>query len=94
MYTLHIKSAKHLAVNVVINANGNVSDADATLLAGDADNNNIVDVDDLARLIESFDADPSFPNWLGGIADFDGDQVVTVDDLSLFIQNFDASGAD
>jgi hypothetical protein len=53
-----------------------------------------VDVDDLAKLIETFDAGPGDPNWQNGIADFTCNEVVDVDDLSLLIQNFDAEGDD
>lgn len=49
-------------------------------------------MDDLALLIQSFDADPTSPNWNGGVADFNGDNIVSVDDLSLLIRNFDAEG--
>jgi uncharacterized membrane protein len=92
-YTLHIKGSKWLAKNVAVNAsNGDVANVNATLLGGDADNNNLVDVEDLAVLIASFDAAPSDPNWNNGKADFDCNDIVDVEDLALLIRNFDADG--
>ena len=66
----------------------------ATLLAADANNDNIVDVNDLALLIESFDAGLYDSNWNEGRADFNCDDLVAVDDLALLIQNFDKRGDD
>jgi hypothetical protein len=89
-YTVHIKGRKWLAKNLVVDfTSGDVSGLNLTLLGGDANNDNSVDVDDLALFIESFDADPFASNWNGGVADFDCDNVVSVDDLDLLIRNFD-----
>jgi hypothetical protein len=92
-YTVWIKGSKWLAKTVSVNvSSGDVSNVSATLLAADATNDNSVDVNDLAAFIAAFDADPSAPNWNGGIADFNCDDLVAVDDLALLIQNFDKSG--
>lgn len=60
-------------------------------LAGDANDDNAVDVLDLSILIEAFDAGLGDPNWNPG-ADFNNDGGVDVFDLDLLISNFDAVG--
>ena len=70
----------------------NYTGATQLLRGGDADNSNLVDVLDLNLLVQSFDADPSSPNWLNGKADFNGDDLVDVLDLALIIRNFDQEG--
>jgi hypothetical protein len=64
-----------------------------TLIGGDANNDNSVDVFDLDALIQAFDATPDNSNWNGGAADFNGDGSVDVFDLDLLIRNFDLAGA-
>jgi hypothetical protein len=102
-YVVHIKGKKWLAANVNVNTmSGNVTGVTALLRAGDADDSNLVDVDDLDRFIQAFDAerdtdpnttgDQPSPNWDEN-ADFNGNGIVDVDDLSLLIRNFDAEGA-
>lgn len=80
--------------NVSTIGGNNVLNLRVFLKAGDANDDNIVDVDDLAILIESFDAGPADPNWRDGKADFTCDELVDVNDLALLIQNFDATGDD
>ena len=61
-YTLHIKSAKHLATNVSVDTtNGNVSGVTAFLPAGDANNDNSVDSTDFGVLIGAYGSDGSIP---------------------------------
>jgi hypothetical protein len=92
-YTVHIKGMKWLAKNLSVNCtSGDVSGLNLTLLGGDANNDNIVDLEDLAAFIEAFDADPVAANWNDGVADFNCDNVVSVDDLDILIRNFDAEG--
>lgn len=94
-YTVKIKGAKWLAKSVTVDGtNGDVTGVNATLLAGDANNDNSVDVLDLDVLIQSFDATPDAPNWLDGAADFNCDASVDVLDLDLLIRNFDQTGDD
>lgn len=92
LYKLAIKGSKWLRRTIDLDASSNVSGLSVTLLGGDATGDNIVDVEDLATLITSFDADPFASNWDGGKADFNCDQVVSVDDLDLLIRNFDVQG--
>jgi hypothetical protein len=94
-YELSVKSPRYLRSNIVFDSTTNPANNLMIFLpAGDANDDNIVDIDDLAALIEAFDADPSSPNWNGGVADFNGDNLVSVDDLSLLIRNFDRQGDD
>lgn len=93
-YTVRIKGDRWLAETCPVNTTGaNATNVRATLLAGDANDDNMVDVNDLAVLIEAFDATPSDPNWNGGTADFNCDSLVDVNDLALLIRNFDRAGA-
>jgi hypothetical protein len=92
-YTLNVKGAKYLGANVAVDTtSGDASVTIPTLLAGDANNDNIVDVEDLSALISAFDATALDPNWNGGVADFNGDYIVDVEDLSILIRNFDSEG--
>lgn len=94
-YQLAVRGDKWLQRVVTVNTtNGNVTNLAILLLGADANGDNIVDVLDLAALIASFDADPSYPNWNGGIADFNSNGLVDVDDLDLLIRNFDQVGDD
>jgi hypothetical protein len=91
-YTLHIKGAKWLAKNVSVNlTGGDVSGVTATLKAGDANNDNSVDVLDLDRLIQTFDKCEGDTGFLTG-ADFNCDGCADVLDLDLLVRNFDAQG--
>jgi alpha-tubulin suppressor-like RCC1 family protein len=92
LYTLHIKGAQYLAANVSLDtSNGSVSGVSALLRAGDANDDNSVDVLDLDQLIQAFDSGPGAPNWNPG-ADFNGDGSVDVLDLDLLVRNFDVQG--
>jgi plastocyanin len=94
-YTLLVKGSKWLAVSGAANTSGgNVSGLSlGTLRGGDADNSNLVDVEDLSLLIQAFDASPADANWNQGKADFNCNDIVDVEDLDIFIRNFDESGA-
>jgi hypothetical protein len=91
-YNVWIKSAKFLAKALPVDTtNGNVSNVNATLLGGDANNDNSVDVLDLDELIRAFDTVPGDPSWNDG-ADFNSDEFVDILDLDLLIRNFDLVG--
>jgi hypothetical protein len=93
IYNVRVKSAKYLSNTVLVDTtNGDATDVIFLLRAGDANNDNIVDVEDLNQLIQAFDADPTSPNWNDGVADFNCDDIVAVDDLDLLIRNFDMEG--
>jgi hypothetical protein len=91
-YVIAIKGAKWLRQNITVDAtDGNVVNADAFLRAGDADDNNIVDVEDLGILIATFDLCEGDDGY-DARADFNCNDCVDVDDLDLYIRNFDAEG--
>ncbi|MCS6776861.1 MAG: dockerin type I domain-containing protein [Chloroherpetonaceae bacterium] len=94
-FTLWVKGPKWLANAVPLDAAaGDVTGVRVgTLLGGDANNDNFVDVLDLSALIESFDTSSGDPGWNNGVADFNCDGAVDVLDLDLLIRNFDLSGA-
>lgn len=91
-YNVWIKADRWLSKVVTVNmSNGSASSINATLSAGDANNDNFVDVLDLAALIEAFDSVPEDGNWIAG-ADFNADDIIDVLDLDLLIVNFDQGG--
>jgi hypothetical protein len=93
-YILHIKGAKWLATNVLVDVtSSDLTDVLAALHAGDANNDNSVDVLDLDLLIRAFDSTRGDPQWNTG-PDFNCDGSVDVLDLDLLIRNFDLQGAD
>ena len=92
-YLLHIDSFQYLSSHLFVDAfSGSVSGITDMLKAGDANDDDSVDVLDLDFLIQSFDATEDSPHWNAGRADFNRDGVVDVSDLSLLIRNFDTSG--
>lgn len=92
-YELHIKGETTLATNVTVDTTaGNVFDVMAQLLSGDANDDNSVDVLDLAALITAFDATVGAANY-NSQADFNGDGFVDVLDLDILIRAFDNEGA-
>lgn len=91
-YRVWIKGPKWLATVIAADTtSGGIIGVDATLVGGDANNDNSVDVLDLDALIQAFDSDPNAQNWNVN-ADFNCDESVDVLDLDLLIRNFDLSG--
>lgn len=93
-YRLLLRAPGYLArsVPVTVSGSGTVIVPQVTLLGGDANGDDAVDVLDLAELIAAFDSSDGDPNWNGGIADFNYDGAVDVFDLAILIQNFDQTG--
>ena len=93
-YTVHVKANGYLAANIAVNnVNGAVSNADAALPAGDANNDNSVDSTDFGLLIGAFGSDAR----IGGsgydpAADFNGDGFVDSTDFGLLIGEFGSVG--
>ena len=92
-YTLSIKGAKWLRKNLSVNAAGNVNNVNAQLFAGDANNDNAVDVSDLLLIINHYNQtqanNPS--GYLEG-TDFNSDGANDVTDLLLVIGNYNHQG--
>lgn len=70
---------------------GDVDGLIATLRAGDANNDNTVDVLDLDAQFQAFDSQAGHLDFDPG-ADFNCDDSVDVLDLDLLMQNFDQQG--
>ena len=82
--------------NITVDARlGNVTNANATLRAGDANNDNVVDVTDLLLIINHYNQQKNIPannsNYLEA-ADFNCDDVNDVADLLLVISNYNKQG--
>jgi hypothetical protein len=91
-YSVRIKGVKWLAQTLAVNAsNGDVENVTAFLPAGDANDDNSVDVLDLDLLIQAFDTFPGDPAWNEN-ADFNCDERVDVLDLDILLRNFDIQG--
>ncbi len=87
-YTVRVKGPQYLSTSATVNLTGAFSTSVEMGLqpAGDASNDNLVDVTDFAILLATFgsDSDPR--------ADFNGDNLVDVTDFSLLAGNFGTVG--
>ena len=94
MFTVRIKGNKWLAKSKTLDlTGGNVSGWNATLLGGDSNNDNAVDVTDLLAVISHYNQTQT-NNPLGYLegADFNGDGANDVADLLLVINNYNKIG--
>src|SRR5262249_24423118 len=91
-YTLHVKGAKYLASNLTVNtAAGDVSGMTAMLRAGDCDDNNVVDIEDLGLLARASQPASGVPLY-DPQRDLNGDGEVDMDDLGLLALYFNEAG--
>ena len=91
-YTVSLKGEKWLRKNITVDTtNGSVSSANATLLAGDANNDNAVDVADLLQIINHYNKISTDTEFLDA-ADFNCDGADDVADLLLVIANYNKQG--
>lgn len=89
-YTLAIKGSKWLRRTITINgATGNVSGADAALLGGDANDDNVVDITDLLALLAHYN--PIAADYVAAV-DFNCDGLGDITDLLLLIGNYNVQG--
>jgi len=72
-------------------SDGDVSGVTATLLPGDVNNDNSVDIADLSALADAFYTGPNDPFW-NPQADLNCDGGVNITDLSLLADYFFTSG--
>ena len=91
---LHIKSAKYLAANVSVDATaGDISGVTATLLTGDANNDNSIDATDFSIFVSAYNSDSSVPgSGYDPNADFNGDGFIDPTDFGLFVGNYNTIG--
>lgn len=91
-YTLSIKGAKWLRKNITVNSSaGNIANANATLLAGDANNDNFVDIADLNLLIPAYNQISPAAGY-SAAADFNADGKNDIADLLLLVGNYNVQG--
>jgi hypothetical protein len=91
-YTLGIKGWSWLRKDLSVNTTtGNVSGVTATLLTGDVDDNNVVDINDFDLLAAAFGTTPADPAW-NPHADLNDDGVIDLTDFDLLATNFGLSG--
>ncbi len=91
--TLHIKGQRYLAKNLVINLTaGDLFGVNATLLVGDVNGSNKIDVDDLTALLTVYNTQLGDGQYLPN-ADLNLDYSINVDDLTLLLHNYNTTGA-
>jgi hypothetical protein len=91
-YTLHVKGAKWLARDLQVTVpNGAPAAIDITLLAGDVNGDNVVDLNDFSELAAAFGSAVGDANWDAN-ADLNCDGVVDLMDFGLLAANFGAQG--
>jgi alpha-tubulin suppressor-like RCC1 family protein len=91
-YSVRIKGSRWLAKTVSIDAsNGDVTGLTATLLPGDVNNDNTVNIADLGLLADAFNTTSSSGHWNAN-ADLNCDGMVNIADLGLLADNFGKSG--
>jgi surface-anchored protein len=92
LYTqLHIKGRKWLARNVDL-CSADINNLAATLIPGDLNDDNIIDLFDLITFFESYGASPGDANWNDGLADLTEDGIVDLFDLITFFTNYGELG--
>ncbi|MEM7798449.1 MAG: hypothetical protein AAF633_04590, partial [Chloroflexota bacterium] len=91
-YSVEVKLSNSLqkALNMTIVSGSNSQDF-GTLLAGDSNNNNTVEISDFSILASSFNKSSGDVGYVDG-ADFTGDNIVNLGDFSLLANNFNTSG--
>jgi hypothetical protein len=91
-YILHVMGSKWLAKNVAVDAlHGDVTGLSLTLVAGDINNDNSVNILDLGLLADAFNSTPTDPNWNAN-ADLNADGQVDITDLGLLADGFGRKG--
>ena len=91
-YTVGIKGAKWLQRDVAVDTSSGVAaTCNATLLPGDLNGDNVVDLQDFGALAEAFGTEAGGPGW-NWLADLNGDGVVDLGDFSLLASDFGLSG--
>jgi hypothetical protein len=82
---------QRVILNVNTTGGSNALGLRFVLLAGDANNDNSIDVLDLDLLLQAFDSTPSSSHW-NEDADFNSDESTDVLDLDILLRNFDVQG--
>jgi photosystem II stability/assembly factor-like uncharacterized protein len=90
-YTLAIKGVKWLQRDVNVNATSGATGVTATLLAGDVNNDNMINIEDFGLLAAAYGSAPGNTNWNPN-ADLNCDGVVDINDFELLAANYGLSG--
>lgn len=92
LYTVAVVGPRYLNrdVTYTVMASDNIG-LNATLLAGDVNGDNVVDISDFSLLATAFGSDPSSNYW-NPDADLNNDGVVDITDFSLIAGNFGVGG--
>lgn len=91
-YTVSVKGAKWLRKNITVDARtGDVTNANAFLLAGDANNDNFADIGDLLLLIAAYNK-VSPATGFSEASDFNCDGGNDISDLLLLVANYNKQG--
>ena len=91
--TLHITAPRYLATNSVVDGNTNDPNFHSTLLAGNIDGNNTIDLTDLIDLLNVYGAisgDAAYASQ--PYADLNLDNTVDLTDLIMLLNNYGDSG--
>jgi hypothetical protein len=92
-YQVYMMTPIHLTARVYVNASeGRAEVLNATLLAGDINSDNSIDVLDLDILVQAFDLIPEDSAW-NPYADLNGDERIDGLDLDILRRNFDRYGS-
>ncbi len=93
-YTVYIKGVRFLASNVNINSGEtDISGIIVPIRAGDVDDNNVVNSDDLSHLLSSYGSARGEGVYeLNPSADFDQNGFIDVDDLANLLNNYNVAG--
>lgn len=93
-YRIAIKGSKWLQRVVSVDTTGgDVAGVAAALLAGDADNNNRVDMSDFSILVSAYNSDAKIPgSGYVPAADFNCDDSVDATDFGLLVGNYGVQG--
>ena len=95
IYHVRVKGDKYLAQMVnVTSTGGAVTGADVFLPAGDANNDNVVDIADFGLLVNAYGGSAGVAgSGYDASADFDGNGVVDISDFGLLVNNYNSTGA-
>ena len=93
-YTVWIKGAKWLAKTVSLDATNGIPPAlTATLPAGDANNDNVIDIGDFGVLVNAYGGQANLAgSGYDTRADFNDDGTVDIADFGLLVNNYGSSG--
>jgi alpha-tubulin suppressor-like RCC1 family protein len=91
-YNIGVNGSKWLRTTLSgVVASGNVAGLNATLLPGDLNGDNVIDMSDFSPFAEAFGSSSGASNW-NPAADLNCDGVVDIQDFSLFAQDFGLTG--